>query len=181
MKARQAWSDDSVVEAISNASGISFEIPKELPLARKAKVPSERISEEEWIRQNRRTKQADADDTDINRIVARHGISAIAQSYEASIRRYGDVSNAPEYQEALNVMIAAQNAFMALPPKARKEFDNDPIKFLEFMDKGDEDEMVRLGVATRKHVVDASGNVQTSVEKVADAVAKEAAKAAGTS
>ena len=67
---------------------------------------------------------------------------------------YGDVTDLKTFQEAKNVFIEAEKAFMSLDAKVRKEFDNDPAKFLDFMDNLDENraEAERLGLAVPQEV-----------------------------
>ena len=72
------------------------------------------------------------DECDINNIlkdVLRVGSTA---HLSASEPQYGVQSNIT-YQEALNTVIEAEAQFNELPAKARKEFGNDPVKFMEYM------------------------------------------------
>lgn len=60
---------------------------------------------------------------------------------------YGDFTSAPEFQDALNITIKAQEQFAALDAKVRNRFDNDPAKFLAFVgDAKNVDEMETLGL-----------------------------------
>jgi len=62
--------------------------------------------------------------------------------------QYGDFTQVNEYQESLNIVIRAQNAFDELPSDVRKKFHNDPGEFLEFATNPDnQQEMVTLGLA----------------------------------
>lgn len=60
---------------------------------------------------------------------------------------YGDFSNVPDYQTCIEQVNIAQDAFMSLPSKVRKEFDNDPAKLLKFLDNPDNrDKAIELGI-----------------------------------
>lgn len=57
---------------------------------------------------------------------------------------YGDFSEVPgSYQEALNNIIAAKEAFMELPAKVRAKFDNDPGQFLDALSDPDQADYFR--------------------------------------
>lgn len=61
--------------------------------------------------------------------------------------RYGDFSNAVSYQQSLNTVIMAQNAFDALSDKLKRRFDGDPAKLLEFVyNDANRDEAISLGL-----------------------------------
>lgn len=101
-----------------------------------------------------RTVQAGSEDTDVNVILRKYGIGRVIESNLAAIKAYGDVSELPDYHEAMNTVIRAQDAFMALSADVRNRFNNDPAQFLEFMSKKDEnfDEAVKLGLAVPRKV-----------------------------
>lgn len=64
---------------------------------------------------------------------------------------YDDFSNVVTYQEAQNITIQANEAFMALPSGIRNQFHNDPGAFLDFATNEDNhDQMVTMGLATAK-------------------------------
>nr|WAE43812.1 MAG: internal scaffolding protein [Microviridae sp.] len=64
---------------------------------------------------------------------------------------YGDVSDLPTYQEAMQIIAKGNEAFMTLTAETRKYFDNDPAKFLAFTENEENlQEGVRLGLWTLK-------------------------------
>lgn len=70
---------------------------------------------------------------------------------------YGDFSAVPDYQEALNTVLKAEEQFNALDAKTRANFANSPVKFLEFAnDPKNLGEMVKLGLAVQKAEPDAT-------------------------
>lgn len=89
-----------------------------------------------------RTRQDGKDDADINVLLARYGVkndkwptSAQLAALPVSGQRalYGDFTGETDFQLQQNAIIDAREAFLALPAKVRKEFDNDPAKLLEFV------------------------------------------------
>lgn len=60
---------------------------------------------------------------------------------------YGDFANVPDYQNALNLIITAQEQFAALPADLRQAFNNSPEQFLDWAtDKTDEEILKELGI-----------------------------------
>lgn len=90
------------------------------------------------------TIQEQAEDADINIIVARFGIT---QQFPENPRMpvYGDFTGITDYRTALEAVTEAQNQFMALPPNVRFSLANDPQRLLEFADANGNDtkEMLR--------------------------------------
>jgi phage internal scaffolding protein len=97
------------------------------------------------------TKQAFKEDCDINHIFKKwkkDGILTHVNKYQG---RYDDVSGIQSYQDSLNQIMAAEEAFMSLPASIRSKFKNDPGEFLDFaMDEKNFDEMVKMGLAKAK-------------------------------
>lgn len=75
------------------------------------------------------TKESFKDECDINKIIAKAQRTGVVPSTTRE-PRYEDISNIPSYQEALNVVLTAQNAFFSLPASVRAECGNDPEVFL---------------------------------------------------
>lgn len=93
-----------------------------------------------------RTRQSERDSADINQIVARYvKTGEIPVSDRAQM--FADVSEMPDYRTALDNVLFAQGLFEAQPAKVRKEFDNDPAKFLDFCsDPENQDRMREMGL-----------------------------------
>lgn len=82
------------------------------------------------------TQQQFKDDADINNIIARYEVTGMLVDPLTPVSRtpqFGDFSDMPSYQEAQNVLVAAQNAFMDLPSDIREQFGNDPAKYFDFV------------------------------------------------
>lgn len=117
------------------------------------------------------TLQSFKDDADINCIIARYENTGVLVDPTVPVSRtpeFGDFSEMPSYQDAQNVIIAARNAFDALPSKIRERFNNDPAAYFDFvrsLKEGSEefDEAVSLGIVNKP--VDSSHEVSSrSVE-----------------
>ena len=68
---------------------------------------------------------------------------------------YGDFMQATDYHSAMNQIIAAGEAFMTVPASIRARCENDPGKFLEFVQNPDnEAEMRELGLLPARLVQD---------------------------
>lgn len=98
------------------------------------------------------TQQQFKDECDINNIMAKYEATGLVRVRETYMRgEYADLSNAPDYQTALNIVIRAQDSFDALPASLRKRFSNDPEEFLAFVhDPKNEPEMRTLGLLKPK-------------------------------
>lgn len=102
------------------------------------------------------TKQADAKDCDINNIMKRYERTGELPLMIAREARYGDFSAAPDYQAALNTVRLADEQFASLDVHIRNRFNNNPVEFLEFAtNPANQEEMIKLGLATRKPLSDA--------------------------
>lgn len=92
-----------------------------------------------------RAQQQFKDETDINVIVRRFGVTGKAPVvFRNPITDFVDVT---DYQSAMNAVVAAQREFAQLPAALRKRFGNDPAVLLDFLDdESNRDEAVRLGL-----------------------------------
>lgn len=100
-----------------------------------------------------RTKQSEKDSCDINIITKRYEKTGSLPEMIQREPRYGDFSNVPTFQEALEVVSLAEEQFAALDAHIRTRFGNDPAQFLAFAtDKSNLEEMVKLGLATKVDV-----------------------------
>lgn len=117
-------------------------------IVRKNYGPSDRVMVE--FPEETMTKQAFKDECDINNILRRFEKTGQLPDLIKQNPQYGDFSNVPEYQQALNTVQHAQEQFAALSSKIRERFANDPAKFLQFAtDPANAPEMVRMGLATQ--------------------------------
>lgn len=95
------------------------------------------------------TQQHMAEECDINYIVERFGVTGQLPEPPAHTPTYGDFTGISDYRQALDAVMAADDAFMALPAKIRARFDNDPALFVDFCsstDPADRSEAIDLGL-----------------------------------
>lgn len=93
------------------------------------------------------TQQHMAADCDINNIMSRFEKTGLLEHTNVYKGEYGDFADAVEYHEAMDMVIAAQDMFMSLPATIRARFDNDPSRFLDFVDNPqNRSEMASMGL-----------------------------------
>ncbi|WNK12690.1 MAG: internal scaffolding protein [Microvirus sp.] len=93
------------------------------------------------------TVQADRDDADINKIIARLEKGAMLERNKLREPFYGDVSELSDLQESLIKVQKANELFMGFDASIRERFDNDPTKFVEFFENSDNlKEAIELGL-----------------------------------
>lgn len=105
----------------------------------------------ELVKQPSMTKQGHKDECDINKILKQYRVTGVINHISAHARQgaYEDLPDPIDFQEALNMVQAAETAFATLPAKVRDRFQNDPIGFLEFTsDPKNAKEMAELGLTT---------------------------------
>lgn len=119
------------------------------------------------------TQQHFAEDCDIDKIVSRYkragiDIDKLNGYLDLTGASFDDVSEVPSYQDCMEVVINAENAFMMLPAHIRKQFDNDPGQFLDFAnDPANTEAMIQMGLSEKPVV----GGTTTPVSEAVEAVA----------
>lgn len=94
------------------------------------------------------TTQDAAEESDINTIVRRFGITG---ELPANVRapQYGDFTGINDYQTALHAVMEAEASFNKMPADVRSRFANDPAQFVAFCsDPANLPEMDKLGLTT---------------------------------
>ena len=95
-----------------------------------------------------KTEQCHKETCDIRNIIKQYDKNGLLLHVNKAKEFYGDFTEVNEYQESLNKVIEAENLFLGLPSEVRKEFDNDPGKFLEFVSNPEnEEKMINMGLA----------------------------------
>ena len=96
--------------------------------------------------------QSAKDESDINTIVRRFGLTGELPG-DVDMPQSGDYSGVGDFHSAMNVVRKAQEEFLRVPAEIRARFQNDPQVFSSFFnDPVNQDEAIRLGLATRKPV-----------------------------
>lgn len=81
-----------------------------------------------------RVKREFKKDADINVIMDRFKKTGVLP-INTKTPMYMDTTQVPNLQQAMEVMISAEKAFAALPAQVRKEFDNNPMNFVDYATK----------------------------------------------
>lgn len=98
-----------------------------------------------------RTLQNFKAESEIDNIMRRYEKTGIIEHQARFQGRYGDFTNAPDYMTAMNKVVAANEMFLTLPSKIRKQFDNDPAQFIDFVSNPENGpELVKMGLATAR-------------------------------
>lgn len=93
------------------------------------------------------TQQHFKDECDVNTILKRYARDGLVSHLATRPGAYMDLPDSMELQDAIAIMMRAQEDFDALPSAVRKEFDNDPAKFLAFAeDPENTDRMREMGL-----------------------------------
>lgn len=97
------------------------------------------------------TQQGFKDECDINVIMAHYEKNEFLidpmTPRTAGEPLFGDFSDIPDLMTAQNKLIEAQEMFDLLPARIRKDFDNDPVAFVEFcQDPANEEKLRDYGI-----------------------------------
>lgn len=97
-----------------------------------------------------KTEQHHAPEVDINNIVKRAGgMELIAKVNALQNYVFDDVTN-NDFQESMNQILKAKESFESVPSKIRREFDNDPVKFLDYIhDPKNHEQLMDWGLMNR--------------------------------
>ncbi|WNK12806.1 MAG: internal scaffolding protein [Microvirus sp.] len=120
------------------------------------------------------TQQHMKDECDINVLVKRFVVTGEIPTMTMPPMQ-GDFTDAPTYQDALNLMVAANQSFMQQPADIRARFDHDPGKFVNFCsDEKNRDELRRMGLWSPE--ASAAYELQAQTQADLDKANAEAAK-----
>lgn len=79
------------------------------------------------------TRQEFADECDINNIMIRYEATGVINHFNNGQPQYLDLTAMPDtLSGTLEQLGLATDAFMRLPAHIRREFDNDPVRFVDF-------------------------------------------------
>jgi phage internal scaffolding protein len=93
------------------------------------------------------TKQALADNADINKIIKRYNKTGVLQNMKEFEGQYGDFDS-QDFQDAMNVVAEANTLFEQVPSTIRAEFKNDPGAFIDFATNPEnQEQMAKWGLA----------------------------------
>lgn len=122
------------------------------------------------------TRQSEKDDCDINVMMAKYQTTGVEPRSNPRAPQWGDFSNVPAYQEALDIVRQADDDFALLPAEVRERFGNNPTGMLRFLsDEANRDEAIKLGLVMpppvepppqKVHVVNSTPDADASRESV---------------
>lgn len=93
------------------------------------------------------TRQSEKDQADINKLMARYEKTGVLPPMREGGVFGLDVSEVPDYREAVDMVRRADEFFMQYPAAVRSEFRNDPAVFLDFvMDPANAKRAEELGI-----------------------------------
>lgn len=93
------------------------------------------------------TKQEFKEECDINVLMKRYQKTGLFPQYPGQTPRYVSNIGMPDFQQAMEIVKRAEEEFAGLNSELRKRFDNDPAKFLAFVnDEANGDELIKLGL-----------------------------------
>lgn len=97
------------------------------------------------------TKQAFKAECDINNILKQYQRTGIISHVQNARPTYTDLPSDLDYQQSMNTLIAAQQAFDGLPSKVRDRFGNDPLQLLRALQDPDQADYLReVGILNPK-------------------------------
>ena len=110
--------------------------------------------------------QAEKDACDVNKIVERYDRTGVLTHARELKGVYGDFTQANDFKSAMDIIMDAESAFMALPSDLRTMFDNDVSKYFEFVNNPDNlDVLHNLGLADKPDNVAVKDDLSSSHAK----------------
>lgn len=103
------------------------------------------------------TKQEFKDECDIENILKQFSKTGIIEHITKQEAQWLELPDAMDYQQSLETMRQAQEAFESLPSVVREKYDNNPERFLEALhDPSQKDYLTEVGIFAPKWVKDAA-------------------------
>ena len=136
----------------------------------------DRISVPAKISGESMTKQAFKDESDANNILKKYVNSGDVADLQKAHGVFLDVSEMGDYQASLNAVIAAREAFDALPSKVKNAFDNDPGALVDAVSNPEmKGKLLELGLIEELEadVVPSASSSQPAPENTGEAPSSE--------
>lgn len=91
-------------------------------------------------------QQSFAEECDINTIIKRFGLDGKLPE-NVRMPTFGDFVGVPDFQTAMNIVVAARESFDQMPARVRARFHHDPAEFVAFCSKDENaEEAAKLGL-----------------------------------
>lgn len=111
------------------------------------------------------TQQSHAAAADVRNIIKQYDRTGLIANVNKGISQYGDYSEINEYQEALNMVIEANESFEQIPSHIREQFSNNAGLFFEFAtDPKNSEKMIEMGLKDKPIVKENVKEVTTKSE-----------------
>ena len=103
------------------------------------------------------TEQNMTKECDVNEIIKKYDKQGLITHLNRIEAQFGDMTGM-DYKESLDLVIKVKAEFDQLPSEIRKEFSNDPAKYLEFMENPENrDRAIELGLIDQAWSEDMDG------------------------
>lgn len=110
-----------------------------------------------------RTQQHTKDQCDINHIMKKFQKTGQLPLIQRT-PFYDDFSNPQDYKQSVEILMKASQQFDNLPSNVRKRFNNNPAKFLEFVnDEKNLNEMRELGIAEKEQIIEPEAPIEVII------------------
>lgn len=134
----------------------------------------------EFLEDDGMTEQKHKDDTDINVLLSRFDRRHALEFRSDNVGHFG-FADAVTFQDAMYIVAKGNSMFEEMPSHLRQKFENNPAKFLSFVQNPENAEkMVKLGLARTPEDIP-SKVTQEEVFRVIRDVVKEAGASEGGS
>lgn len=126
-----------------------------------------------------RVKQAMKDECDINNIIRRYRETGQVSHVARTPGVFADVSGVQSLRDSLHQVEIAQRYFEGLAARTRERFDNDAVKFLEFMETASQEDLKKAGLLKAKERVaaEAAAPGADDASEASDSSSSEASEA----
>lgn len=99
------------------------------------------------------------DETDINKLIKHYSQQEIYEGYLHNVQVFADTTGM-EFHDMQCMVAEGNSSFMELPSNIRYRFDNDPVKFLTFIqDPKNEEELINMKLANTRILDEAKKGV----------------------
>ena len=116
----------------------------------KPRKPGTTKKQQLYMRGKSITKQSEKDSCDINLIMAHYTKTGVLTHQRDHEAEYGYASS-DTFNESMQIVAKGQSMFAELPSAIRSKFENNPAKFLDFVqDEGNLEEMQEMGLANKR-------------------------------
>lgn len=100
----------------------------------------------EFLPDSSLTHQSFKEECDINTIMRRFAVTGELPD-NVRVPQYQEYEGVFDFQTAMNLVRTSQEAFEAMPATVRDRFNNDPARFMDFVNDADNyDEALKMGI-----------------------------------